>query len=116
LFAVLLNAFAPALSQVLAARHPAVPIDVCTTHGGRALAVAAALITQDADAGHMHGATKGDCGHCLAHGVGPGLPPPAAIVLPAVQAGIERPYLFYHAPHPLPLLTSSRPRGPPDFA
>lgn len=115
IFAVLLNALAPAVSQALAARNPAVPFDVCTTHGGRALAVAAALITQDAGDGHRHGAA-GDCGHCLAHPGGHGSPPPAAIVLPPVQAGIERPYLFYHAPHPLPLLTSSRPRGPPDVA
>jgi hypothetical protein len=118
IFAVLLNALAPAVSHALAASRPALPVDVCSTHGGKALAVAAALLTQQEEGArsHAHGALSGDCGHCLAHAGGHGLPPPQAMVLPAGQAVTERPCLFYHAPRPLPLLTSSRPRGPPAIA
>jgi hypothetical protein len=118
IFAVLLNALAPAMSHALAASRPALPIDVCSTHGGKALAVAAALLVQQEEGvqGHAHGGLSGDCGHCLAHAGGHGSPPPSALAPPAGQAVDERPYLFYHAPRPLPLLTSSRPRGPPAFA
>jgi hypothetical protein len=114
IFAVLLNALGPSVSHALAASRPALPVDVCSTHGGSALAVAAALLIGEDPAVHAHGALSGDCGHCLAHPGGHALPPPSAL-MPLPGAGdTERPYLFYHAPRPLPLLTSSRPRGPPD--
>jgi hypothetical protein len=112
--AVLLNALAPSVSHALAASRPDFPVDVCSEHGGAELAVAVALLTQDQD--HRHGGLLKDCGCCLTHAGNAGMPPPALAVLPLAPAPIERPYLFYHAPRPLPLLSAAAPRGPPLFA
>jgi hypothetical protein len=114
--AVLLNALAPSVSHALAARWPSIPIDVCSEHGGPALAVAAALLTQDQDHHHGAGALSGDCGHCLAHAGTAGLPPTGLSAPPAAAAMPERPYLFFHAPRPLQALCAAAPRGPPSFA
>lgn len=114
--AVLLNAFAPSVSHAFAALRPSVPIDVCSEHGGPQLAVAAALLVQEQD--HHHGAgLLADCGYCLLHAGSHGMPPPDPAVLPrAPGPSLERPYLFYHAPRPLPQFTAAAPRGPPHFA
>jgi hypothetical protein len=112
--AVLLNALAPSVSHALAASRPDIPVDVCSEHGGAQLAVAVALLNQDQ--GHHHGGLLKDCGHCLAHFGGAGMPPSDLAVLPLAPAAPERPYLFYHAPRPLPLLCVAAPRGPPTFA
>ena len=112
--AVLLNALAPSVSHAIAASHPAIPIDVCSEHGGPQLAVAIALLTQDQD--HHHSGLLGDCGYCLTHAGSHGMPPPGLAVLPLAPALPERPYLFYHAPRPLAVLSASPPRGPPIFA
>lgn len=109
--AVLLNALAPAVSHALAARDPAIPVDVCSEHGGPELAVAAALLNQEQD--HHHGGVLGDCAYCLAHAGSLGMPPSGLTVLPLAPAPLARPYLFYHAPRPLPLLCVAAPRGPP---
>jgi hypothetical protein len=114
--AVLLNALAPSVSHALAASRPSIPIDVCSEHGGPALAVAAALLTQDQDHHHGAGGLAGDCGHCLAHAGMLGLPPAGLSALPPAPAMPGRPYLFYHAPRPLPALCAAAPRGPPSFA
>jgi hypothetical protein len=119
LFAVLLNALGPAFAQALAASRPAMPIDVCASHGGRALAVAAALLTQDAAAGAVHG---GDCGHCLAHActhggdAGPGLPPASPLALPAAPGQPVAPAFMPPGARPLPQLAGAPTRGPPHFS
>jgi hypothetical protein len=41
------------------------------------------------------------------------MPPPSQAALPILPALPEQPYLFYHAPRPLPLLSAAAPRGPP---
>ena len=114
--AVLLNALAPSVSHALAASRPSIPIDVCSEHGGAQLAVAAALLIQEQDHHHGAGGPAGDCGHCLNHAGSAGMPPPVLAALPLARAPRERPYLFYHAPRPLPLLSAAAPRGPPRFA
>jgi hypothetical protein len=115
--AVLLNALAPSVSHALAASHPSIPVDVCSEHGGPELAVAAALLTQEQDHHHGLGGMFGDCGYCLTHAGSHGMPPPNdPAALPLLPAPLERPYLFYHAPRPLPLLSAAAPRGPPIFA
>src|SRR6059058_184640 len=73
--AVLLNALAPSVSHAIAASQPAIPIDVCSEHGGPQLAVAIALLTQDQD--RHHGGLLGDCGYCLTHAGSAGMPPPS---------------------------------------
>jgi hypothetical protein len=109
--AVLLNALAPSVSHALTAMHPAVPIDVCSEHGGAQLAAAAALLTQAQD--HHHAGLLDDCGYCLTHAGAHGMPPCAQAALPALPALPGQPYLFHHAPRPLPLLSAAAPRGPP---
>jgi hypothetical protein len=113
--AVLLNALAPSVSHALAASRPAIPIDVCSEHGGPELAVAIALLTQDDDH-HHHGGLFGDCGYCLTHAGSHGMPPPSLAILPLAPGLPERPYLFYHAPRPLAVLSAKAARGPPLFA
>ena len=117
LLAVLLNALAPSVSHALAASRPQIPVDVCGVHGGQALATAAAILNQQ----DRHGADAvlDDCAqcltHCLAHG-GHALPPPVAAPFAPAPAGVERPFLFFHAPRPLLALAAAPPRGPPAFA
>lgn len=114
--AVLLNALAPSVSHALAAMQPSIPIDVCSEHGGAQLAVAVALLTQDQDQHQHHHGAGGDCGHCLAHAGGAGMPPAGLSALPPAPALAERPYLSYHAPRPLLVLAAAAPRGPPILA
>lgn len=112
---MLLNALAPSVSHALAAMRPSIPVDVCSEHGGPELAIAAALLTQEQD--HHHGGgLLDDCGYCFVHPGGHGMPPPVQPVLPLAPAVSARPYLFYHAPRPLALLSAAAPRGPPLFA
>lgn len=112
--AVLLNALAPSVSHALAAMRPSIPVDVCSEHGGPELAVAAALLNQDQD--HHAGGLLDDCGYCFVHAGSHGLPPPALATLPVLPAPPQGPYLFYHAPQPLPVWSAAAPRGPPPFA
>jgi hypothetical protein len=119
IFAVLLNALGPAIASSLAASRPAVPIDVCATHGGRALAVAAALLTQAEDDEGRHAA---GCGHCLAHhghcamADGPGLPPASAAVPAGPSGAFDRPAALPERSHPLAHRPGAPPRGPPSFS
>jgi hypothetical protein len=114
--AVLLNALAPSVSHALATLHPAVPIEACSEHGGLQFAAAAALLTQAQDHHHGANALLDDCGYCVPHAGAGGMPPSALAALPLLHAPAERPYLFYHAPRPLPLLSAAAPRGPPPTA
>lgn len=111
LFAVLLNALAPAVSQALAASRPDIPVDFCAMDGGMALATAAALLNDD-----HHGGAMPDHGCCLQHAAGHALPPPFLVPRVAVLGGEPRPFLFHHAPRPLLAWTAAVPRGPPVFA
>jgi len=113
LFAVLLNAFAPTVSHALAARQPAVPVDVCSVDGGPAFAAAAALLMQHEHAGMS---MLDDCGYCLTHAGSPGLPPPVHVPPQVVRGGEARPLLFYRAPRPLAVWLAAVPRGPPFLA
>jgi hypothetical protein len=113
LFAVLLNALAPTVSHALAARRPAIPIDVCSVDGGAPFAAAAALLMQDE---HRGMGLLGDCGYCLAHAGSHGMPPPAHPPLALVHGTAPRPFLFHHAPRPLAVWLAAVPRGPPSFA
>lgn len=112
--AVLLNALAPSVSHALAAMHPAIPVEVCSEGGSAHLAAAVALINQDQNP--HHGGLLEDCGYCLTHAGAHGMPPPLQAALVPLPAPPERPYLFYHAPRPLALLSAAAPRGPPLFA
>ncbi|GGY56152.1 DUF2946 domain-containing protein [Pseudoduganella albidiflava] len=126
--AILLNALAPAVSHALAAQHAQRQAwEICLNDGttlagfGELDEAMFAALTDRANpvppafAGHGIGDAMpmADCGYCLPHAGTVGLPPPASLVLPAVAAGAERPYLYYHAPRPLQAWASAQPRGPP---
>ena len=113
LFAVLLNALAPAVSHALAASRPAIPVDVCGADGGAPFAAAAALLMQDDHGGAV---LKGDCGYCVAHAGSHGLPPPVHAPLVFAFGTEPRPFLFHHASRPLAVWLAAVPRGPPVFA
>jgi hypothetical protein len=114
LFAVLLNALAPTVSHALAASRPVIPVDVCSVDGGAPFAAAAALLMQDDE--HAGMGPFDDCGYCLAHAGSDGLPPPAHAPLALGHGTEPRPFLFHHAPRPLPAWLAAVPRGPPAFA
>lgn len=120
LCAVLLGAFAPSAAYALAASRPALPVDVCTTHGGPAFAAAVALLSQDQDARSAHGAASGHCSDCLSHhGHAPGLPdaaPPAVFRFVAPGARHEPPRTASASAHPGAARVHALPRGPPAFA
>jgi hypothetical protein len=114
LFAVLLNALAPTVSHALAASRPVIPVDVCSVDGGASFAAAAALLMQDDR--HAGMGPFDDCGYCLAHAGSHGLPPPVHAPLALAHGTEPRPFLFHHAPRPLPAWLAAVPRGPPAFA
>jgi hypothetical protein len=129
--AILLNALAPAFAHALphGGTHG---WEICLNDGTRLagsgqldratfLALTdrtrpppAELLSRIADSGGAKMAMA-DCGYCLAHAGGPGLPPAASLSVPAAIAAAERPYLFYHAPRPLATWAAAQPRGPPAY-
>ncbi|MBB3223983.1 DUF2946 domain-containing protein [Pseudoduganella umbonata] len=129
--AILLNALVPAVSHALAASHGQQHAwEICLNDGttlagfGELDEATFAALTDRANpvppafASHGMAGLDGtlpmaDCGYCLPHAGTVGLPPPAALAVPAAAAGAERPYLYYHAPRPLQAWASAQPRGPP---
>lgn len=103
--AVLFNALAPVVSHALSAEMAAA--DICTSMGS-------------AMPGHLDGdkLIKGmtDCGYCATHAGSFGLPPTAGFALALFGTHASRPFLFFHAPHPLPVWTAPQSRAPPSFA
>jgi hypothetical protein len=69
----------------------------------------------DQAGGHKAG-MMADCGYCVPHGGSVALMPPAAAGLGLLGGHALRPFLFYHAPHPLLALSAAPPRGPPACA
>lgn len=118
-FAMLVNALAPSVSHALAASRGETAWEICrSTDGARAKPVSRELLAAIAAAALEDSATRidaamSDCGYCLPHAGSYLLLPDAAPEL-AVLGGHEvRPFLFYHAPQPLLMLSAAPPRGPP---
>ena len=123
-FAILLNALAPAVSHALAladGRHAGPGWEICLNDGTRLSgrgtldeATFRVLTDRSRPAGAPGSALPmTDCGYCLAHAGSLGLPPPTLAPLPLTASAAERPFLFYHAPHPLQTWVVAHPRGPP---
>jgi hypothetical protein len=122
LLAILLAAFAPSISHARAAAHGAAWTEICSTDGARMVRIDAG---QDGgqvggqDAGPAAGGAGIDTSHldhcpfCTTHGGAPLALPGAEMTLPAFSGQFARPFLFYHAPRPLPIWTAAQPRAPP---
>ena len=96
--AVLFNALAPVVSHALNA--DVAQADICTS------------------VSHSDKPMKGmtDCGYCATHAGSFGLAPTAGFALALLDTHDARPFLFYHAPHPLPVWIAPQSRAPPSFA
>jgi len=99
--AILLNLFAPSISQAVAARSPdSVLLELCSA------------APSSAPAKQLVHAAK-HCAFCATH-LDTYAPPPAAAGLLAVLRGHDAyPSLRAAAPAPRPLWSSAQPRGPP---
>lgn len=118
LCAVLLGAFAPSVSYAMSASRPALPVDVCSTHGGASFAATVALLSQDQDERGAHGSAVHHCGWCLvhSHGVADLAAPPPSFRIHLPTVGHERPPAAV-APSPsFAFVPHAQPRGPPTFA
>lgn len=122
LLAILLAAFAPSISHARAAAHGAAWTEICSTDGARMVRIDAGQDGgQDGgqDAGPAAGGAGIDTSHldhcpfCTTHGGAPLALPGAEMTLPAFSGQFARPFLFYHAPRPLPIWTAAQPRAPP---
>lgn len=103
--AVLFNALAPTVSHALS-RTDSAQADICTA--------TVAMPGHAASDKLMKGMT--DCGYCATHAGSFGLAPGALVALALLDTHEARPFLFYHAPHPLPVWTAPQSRAPPFFA
>ncbi|MES2114633.1 MAG: DUF2946 family protein [Pseudomonadota bacterium] len=118
ILAILLAAFAPSISHARAAARGAAWAEVCSTDGARMV-----LIDAGQDGGQPPGQASGGagidtshldhCPFCATHGGAPLALPGAEMTLPAFSGQVARPFLFYHAPRPLPIWTAAQPRAPP---
>jgi len=107
--AVLFNALAPTVSHALS-RIDVAQADICTAMGEPM----AAMPGHPASDKLMKG--MNDCGYCATHAGSFGLPPTAGFALALFESHATHPFLFFHAPHPLPVWTAPQSRAPPFFA
>jgi hypothetical protein len=111
--AVLFNALAPVVSHTLSHNDDVARADICSVMG-------VAMTAMPAMPGHaasdklIKGMT--DCGYCATHAGSFGLPPVAGLDLVLFDTHDSLPFLFFHAPHPLPVWTAPQSRAPPFFA
>lgn len=135
--AVLLNAFAPAVSHAIAFSKGVPPSwEICRSDGARVtfsgafnsnLEFKAALpdtggkLVQAGKSGKPVQPGKslglmamdGDCAYCVTHAGSFGLPPSAVAGLVLAGSKQLHPFLFYRSPQPLAVWSAARPRGPP---
>lgn len=110
LFAVLMNALAPAVSQALGpSRADFADGQICSARN-----VTADASTQQHDP--QHADKLAACGYCVTHAASFGLPPPELGGFGLSGSVSIKPFLFYRAPTPLIALSAAPPRGPPSFA
>ena len=116
-FAVLMNALAPAVSHAMAygEGNPAL-LELCRADKSKPLSPAflpqAGGQSRDGKPGKSM-AMGEDCGYCVTHGGSAGMPPSLVSGLPFAAPAQTHPFLFYRAPQPLTAWSASRPRGPP---
>ena len=119
-FAILMNALAPSISHALAGARGEPGWEICRSAASLRSnkPVSPVLLAAIAKASLERGTTRADaamadCGYCLPH-AGSDLLLPGAFSGVAILGGHAlRPFLFYHAPAPLLMLTAAPPRGPP---
>jgi hypothetical protein len=99
-FAILLNALAPALSHAVAARLGAALLEICTADGLKRVAVHDQGVRPDVPSG-AHAALGDHCPYCAPHGASVGHPPsggplvalfegPALIVAVEPESALQR--------------------------
>lgn len=113
--AILFAAFAPSISHARAAATGAGWMEVCSTAGARLVDMNAGqgLDMQLPATGGVDTSHLDHCPFCYTHGGAPLALPGAELTLPAFTAQDTHPFLFYHAPRPLPVWTVAHPRAPP---
>ena len=79
-FAILLNAFAPAVSHALAARLGVTWLEICTPDGLKRIAVEARALRPDIPPAAHVAANDNHCAYCAPHGATFAHAPPAAHV------------------------------------
>jgi hypothetical protein len=117
-FAVLVNALAPSISHAIAASRGEPGLEICRSGDSLGKPVSPALLAAIASAAleqdpSAMDAAMADCGYCLSHAGSYLILPDAPFRMALLEGHALRPFLFYHAPAPLPLLTAAPPRGPP---
>ena len=112
--AILFAAFAPSISHARAAARGAGWMEICSTAGAKLVNLDASQdLGQPAAGGGVDTSHLDHCPYCATHGGAPLALPGATMTLPAFAARHVRPFLFYHAPRPLPIWTAAQPRAPP---
>ncbi|WP_248281855.1 DUF2946 domain-containing protein [Parazoarcus communis] len=112
LFAMLLSALAPAISQAMVPVFEAnglALVEICTSQGMQWVAVDAA----EREQGQGDMADMASCPYCCPHAGTFALPPPDTAGPGLVHPDLLLPPLFYLAPRPLFAWAASHPRAPP---
>jgi len=108
-FAILLNAWAPSISQVLAASEVGYG-DICTVH-------VPGLVSNDTGTPSKAPVKPSDifehCAYCLPHPGSTAILAAAPVVLPAPSLHFDYPPRFYRSPAPLFAWSAAAPRAPP---
>lgn len=114
-FAVLLNALAPAMSHALAARLGVTWLEICTKDGLKRIAVNYQGARPDLPAG-AHVAAPDHCPYCAPHGASVAHVPPAGAIVPVVTGpALVAAVLTTRAPQRAEW-SSGHARAPPAFS
>ncbi|MBA5635479.1 DUF2946 domain-containing protein [Duganella sp. LX20W] len=114
--AILFAAFAPSISHARAAARGAAWMEICSTAGAKLVDMDAGQgpdMQQPATGAGVDTSHLDHCPFCFTHGGAPLALPGAQLTLPTFTAQDSHPFLFYHAPRPLPIWTAAHPRAPP---
>jgi hypothetical protein len=110
-FALLLGAFAPAISAVIGPRHDQAYLEVCTAGGSMWVATSEGVADDEPSPMGSHGFKP--CLFCGSHAAVPHGPPVAAVVFYVPHLTEARPPALLFAPRTLHAWTSAQPRAPP---
>jgi hypothetical protein len=111
ILAVVMAALAPAVSHALGKSSPVTWAEICTSTGGKLVAIEGDVAGKSSVPGAAH--LLEHCPFCSLHGAAMGMPPASDLVIAVVAMPADMPAAFLHATRTLDVWVSAQPRAPP---